>query len=54
MGLRARLHALGEAVAQLQVAGLLMVAALWPEGVEPASMSRIARWLAVGGERLDA
>ena len=31
-----------------------MVAALWPEGVEPASMSRLARWLAAGGERLDA
>ncbi|KAI5016520.1 hypothetical protein ZWY2020_006371 [Hordeum vulgare] len=54
VGLQAHLHALGESVAQLQVAGSSMVAALWPEGMEPASMSRLARWLAVGGERLDA
>ncbi|KAI4990935.1 hypothetical protein ZWY2020_039306 [Hordeum vulgare] len=54
VGLRARLHTLGEFVAQLQVAGSSMVAALWPEGVEPASMSRLAHWLAVGGERMDA
>ncbi|KAE8802513.1 hypothetical protein D1007_21697 [Hordeum vulgare] len=54
VGLRARLHALGESVAHLQVAGSSMVAALLPEGVEPASMSRLARWFAVGGERLDA
>ena len=31
-----------------------MVAALWPAGVEPASMRRLARWLAAGEERLDA
>ncbi|KAI4994440.1 hypothetical protein ZWY2020_034081 [Hordeum vulgare] len=54
VGLRARLRTLGESVAQLQVAGSSMVAALWPEGVDPASMSRLARWLAAGGERLDA
>ncbi|KAI5011110.1 hypothetical protein ZWY2020_013247 [Hordeum vulgare] len=51
VGLQARLRALGESVAQLQIAGSSMVAALWPEGVEPASMSRLARWLAAGGER---
>ncbi|KAE8778476.1 hypothetical protein D1007_48610 [Hordeum vulgare] len=54
VGLRDRMRALGESVAQLQVAGSSMVAALWPERVEPASMGRLARWLAVGGERLDA
>ncbi|KAE8777095.1 hypothetical protein D1007_50202 [Hordeum vulgare] len=54
VGLRARLHVLNESVTQLQVAGLSMVAALWPEGVEPTTMSRLARWLAAGGERLDA
>ncbi|KAI5014690.1 hypothetical protein ZWY2020_056080 [Hordeum vulgare] len=54
VGLRARLHVLGESVTQLQVAGSSMVAALWPEGVEPTTMSRLARWLAAGGERLDA
>ncbi|KAI4976081.1 hypothetical protein ZWY2020_049688 [Hordeum vulgare] len=31
-----------------------MVVALWPDGVEPASMSWLARWLAAGGDRLDA
>ncbi|KAI5016584.1 hypothetical protein ZWY2020_006435 [Hordeum vulgare] len=54
VGLRARLRALGESVAQLQVVGSSMVAALWPDGVEPVSMSRLPRWLAAGGERLDA
>ncbi|KAI5000685.1 hypothetical protein ZWY2020_010644 [Hordeum vulgare] len=54
VGLRGRLRTLGESVAQLQVAGSSMVAALCPEGVEPASMSRLARWLAAGGERVDA
>ncbi|KAI4967065.1 hypothetical protein ZWY2020_031089 [Hordeum vulgare] len=51
VGLWARLHALGESVTQLQVAGTSMVAALWPEGMEPASMSRLAgrlaRWRAL-------
>ncbi|KAE8768696.1 hypothetical protein D1007_59793 [Hordeum vulgare] len=54
VGLRARLRALGESVAWLQVAGSSMVAALWPDGVELASMSRLARWLAAGEDRLDA
>ncbi|KAI4983750.1 hypothetical protein ZWY2020_025616 [Hordeum vulgare] len=31
-----------------------MVAALWPYGMEPASMSRLARSLAAGEDRLDA
>ncbi|KAE8786203.1 hypothetical protein D1007_39987 [Hordeum vulgare] len=53
-GLRARLHVLGESVTRLQVAGSSMVAALWPEGVEPTTMSRLARWLVAGGEHLDA
>ncbi|KAE8803981.1 hypothetical protein D1007_20141 [Hordeum vulgare] len=53
VGLRARLHVLSESVTQLQVAGSSMVAALWPEGVEPTTMSRLARWLVAGGERLD-
>ncbi|KAI5017549.1 hypothetical protein ZWY2020_042437 [Hordeum vulgare] len=43
VGLRARLHALGDYVAHLQVAGSSMVVALWPCGMEPASMSRLAR-----------
>ncbi|KAI5008402.1 hypothetical protein ZWY2020_009450 [Hordeum vulgare] len=30
-----------------------MVAALWPSGMEPASMSRLARWLAARDECLD-
>ncbi|KAI4990592.1 hypothetical protein ZWY2020_038955 [Hordeum vulgare] len=54
VGLRARVHVLGEPVTRLQVAGSSMVAALWPEGVEPTTMSRLAHWLAAGGERLDA
>ncbi|KAI4987836.1 hypothetical protein ZWY2020_028594 [Hordeum vulgare] len=54
VGLRARLRVLGESVARLQVAGSSMVAALWPDGVEPASMSRLARRLAAGEDRLDA
>ncbi|KAE8815245.1 hypothetical protein D1007_07375 [Hordeum vulgare] len=54
VSLQARLRALGESVAQLQVVGSYMVATLWPDGVEPASMSRLARWVAAGGERLDA
>ncbi|KAI4981165.1 hypothetical protein ZWY2020_021650 [Hordeum vulgare] len=31
-----------------------MVAALWHDGMEPASMSRLSRWLAAGEDRLDA
>ncbi|KAI5018260.1 hypothetical protein ZWY2020_043148 [Hordeum vulgare] len=31
-----------------------MVAALWPDGVEPASMSRLSRWLAASEDRLNA
>ncbi|KAI5022149.1 hypothetical protein ZWY2020_058879 [Hordeum vulgare] len=54
VGLRARLRVLGESVTRLQVAGSSMVVALWPEGVEPTTMRRLAHWLAVGGERLDA
>ncbi|KAI4993102.1 hypothetical protein ZWY2020_007415 [Hordeum vulgare] len=54
VGLRACLHVLSESVTQLQVAGSSMVAAVWPEGVEPTTMSRLARWLAAGGERMDA
>ncbi|KAI4995795.1 hypothetical protein ZWY2020_037883 [Hordeum vulgare] len=53
VGLRARLHTLGEPVVQFQVAGSSMVAVVWSDGVEPASMSRLARWLAAGDERLD-
>ncbi|KAI4972309.1 hypothetical protein ZWY2020_003234 [Hordeum vulgare] len=54
VGLRARVHVLSESVTQLQVARSSMVAALWPEGMEPTTMSRLARWLAAGGEHLDA
>ncbi|KAE8803520.1 hypothetical protein D1007_20595 [Hordeum vulgare] len=31
-----------------------MIKALWPEAVEPASVSRLSRWLAAGDDRLDA
>ncbi|KAI4981932.1 hypothetical protein ZWY2020_022424 [Hordeum vulgare] len=54
VGLRALLRVLGESVARLQIAGSSMVKALWPEGVEQASMSRLSRWLAAGEDRLDA
>ncbi|KAE8789938.1 hypothetical protein D1007_35907 [Hordeum vulgare] len=54
VGLTACLHVLGESVARLQIAGSSMVAALWPDGMEPASMSRLSRWLAAGEDRLDA
>ncbi|KAE8806138.1 hypothetical protein D1007_17740 [Hordeum vulgare] len=30
-----------------------MIKALWPEAVEPASVSRLSRGLAAGGNRLD-
>ncbi|KAE8810927.1 hypothetical protein D1007_12277 [Hordeum vulgare] len=48
------MRAMGEFVARLQVAGLSMVVALWPDGVEPTSMSRLTRWLAASEDRLDA
>lgn len=54
VGLRARLRVLGESVGRLQIAGSSKLAALWPDGVEPTSMSRLSRWLAAGEDRLDA
>ncbi|KAI4981895.1 hypothetical protein ZWY2020_022387 [Hordeum vulgare] len=47
VGVRARVRARGESVAWLQVAGSSMVAALWSDGMERASMSQLARWLAL-------
>ncbi|KAI4997306.1 hypothetical protein ZWY2020_052648 [Hordeum vulgare] len=54
VGLRARLRALGDSMVRLQVVGSSMLKALWPDGVEPASMSRLSRLLAAGDDRLDA
>ncbi|KAI4980393.1 hypothetical protein ZWY2020_020878 [Hordeum vulgare] len=54
VGLRACLRVLGESVARLQITGSSMVVALWPDGVEPVSMSRLSHWLAAGEDRLDA
>ncbi|KAE8778689.1 hypothetical protein D1007_48378 [Hordeum vulgare] len=31
-----------------------MINAVWPNAVEPASMSRLSRWLEDGSSRLDA
>ncbi|KAE8809366.1 hypothetical protein D1007_14045 [Hordeum vulgare] len=39
---------------RLQEAVLAMVKALWANVVEPASMSRLARWLKAQSSRLDA
>ncbi|KAI4972808.1 hypothetical protein ZWY2020_003733 [Hordeum vulgare] len=54
VGLRAHLHALGESITRLQVASSSMVRTMWPDGVEPASISRLSHWLAAGKDHLDA
>ncbi|KAE8788753.1 hypothetical protein D1007_37179 [Hordeum vulgare] len=54
VGIRARMFVLAESMEQLQSAGASMIRPLWPDAVEPASMSRLSYWLAAGGDRLDA
>ncbi|KAI5006211.1 hypothetical protein ZWY2020_033454 [Hordeum vulgare] len=48
------MRALAESMERLQSTGSSMIKALWPEAMEPASMSRLSRWLAAGDDRLDA
>ncbi|KAE8804768.1 hypothetical protein D1007_19183 [Hordeum vulgare] len=54
IGAQARMHKLACSLEQLQSAGLEKVKALWPNAVEPASMSRLSRWLEASSSRLDA
>ncbi|KAI4995861.1 hypothetical protein ZWY2020_037949 [Hordeum vulgare] len=53
-GTKDRMHELAHSLNRLQDVGLAMVKALWPDAVEPASMSRLSCWLEVGSARLDA
>ncbi|KAE8814004.1 hypothetical protein D1007_08641 [Hordeum vulgare] len=53
-GVKACLHVLACSLERLQSAGLEMVRELWPEAVEPASMSRLSRSLEASSSRLDA
>ena len=54
IGAQARMHKLACSLEQLQSVGASMIMALWPETMEPASMSQMSRWLAAGGDRVDA
>lgn len=51
---KARTYELARSLERLQSAGLGMVKALWPNAVEPTSMSRLSRWLEASSSRLDA
>ena len=45
IGGRAGLDEVVRALKRLQASGLGLVCTLWPDAVEPASMSRLSRWL---------
>ena len=47
-----RLRAVEDQMRRLVDAGLGMVSGLWPDAVVPSTVSRLARWLEVGVERL--
>ena len=47
-----RLRAMEEQMCRLFDAGLGMVSGLWPDAVVPSTVSRLARWLEAGVERL--
>ncbi|KAE8817990.1 hypothetical protein D1007_04349 [Hordeum vulgare] len=50
---KARMYELARSLERLQSAGLEMIKALWPDAVEPASMSRLSHRLEAGSSRLD-
>ncbi|KAE8817336.1 hypothetical protein D1007_05030 [Hordeum vulgare] len=53
-GIKACLLAVTRSLHRLQSAELEMGKALWPDAVEPSSMSRLSRWLEADSSRLDS
>ena len=52
LGYEARLRAVDLQMHRLFEAGLNVVGSLWPNAVTPGSVTRLARWLEAGVERL--